>query len=54
LGNDLGAIRNYVALQDQAFAEGRESIYCIVDYHALTTSTTRICCAARRLRWPPR
>jgi tryptophanyl-tRNA synthetase len=36
LGNDLGAIRNYVALQNQAFAEGRESIYCIVDYHALT------------------
>jgi tryptophanyl-tRNA synthetase len=36
LGNDLGAIRNYVALQDQAFAEGREAIYCIVDYHALT------------------
>jgi tryptophanyl-tRNA synthetase len=31
LGNDLGAIRNYVALQDQY-----ESIYCIVDYHALT------------------
>jgi tryptophanyl-tRNA synthetase len=36
LGNDLGAIRNYVALQDKAFAEGRESIYCVVDYHALT------------------
>ncbi|HEY6057256.1 MAG TPA: hypothetical protein VIV06_04450, partial [Candidatus Limnocylindrales bacterium] len=32
LGNDLGAIRNYVALQDQY-----EAIYCIVDYHALTT-----------------
>jgi tryptophanyl-tRNA synthetase len=31
LGNDLGAIRNYVALQDRY-----ESIYCIVDYHALT------------------
>ena len=36
LGNDLGAIRNYVALQDKAFAEGRDAIYCIVDYHALT------------------
>jgi tryptophanyl-tRNA synthetase len=36
LGNDLGAIRNYVALQDQAFAEGGEALYCIVDYHALT------------------
>ena len=32
LGNDLGAIRNYVKLQDQY-----ESIYCIVDYHALTS-----------------
>jgi len=33
LGNDLGAIRNYVALQDQF-----EAIYCIVDYHALTST----------------
>jgi tryptophanyl-tRNA synthetase len=32
LGNDLGAIRNYVTLQDRY-----EAIYCIVDYHALTT-----------------
>ncbi len=32
LGNDLGAIRNYVALQREY-----ESIYCIVDYHALTS-----------------
>ena len=32
LGNDLGAIRNYVALQEQF-----EAIYCIVDYHALTS-----------------
>ena len=32
LGNDLGAIRNYVALQAQF-----EAIYCIVDYHALTS-----------------
>jgi len=32
LGNDLGAIRNYVALQAEF-----EAIYCIVDYHALTT-----------------
>jgi tryptophanyl-tRNA synthetase len=29
LGNDLGAIRNYVALQDRY-----EAIYCVVDYHA--------------------
>jgi tryptophanyl-tRNA synthetase len=33
LGNDLGAIRNYVAL-----AERYEAIYCIVDYHALTST----------------
>jgi tryptophanyl-tRNA synthetase len=32
LGNDLGAIRNYVALQGEF-----EAIYCIVDYHALTS-----------------
>jgi tryptophanyl-tRNA synthetase len=33
LGNDLGAIRNYVALQDQL-----EEIVCIVDLHALTST----------------
>jgi tryptophanyl-tRNA synthetase len=32
LGNYLGAIKNYVALQD-----AYECIYCIVDLHALTT-----------------
>ncbi len=32
LGNYLGAIRNYVALQDEF-----ECIYCVVDLHALTT-----------------
>jgi tryptophanyl-tRNA synthetase len=32
LGNYLGAIQNYVALQD-----GYDCIYCIVDLHALTT-----------------
>ena len=32
LGNYLGAIKNYVALQDDY-----ECIYCIVDIHALTT-----------------
>lgn len=37
LGNYLGAIKNYVALQDDY-----EAIYCIVDIHALTTvETTR-------------
>jgi len=34
LGNYLGAIRNYVALQE----EGYETIYCVVDFHAMTTS----------------
>jgi tryptophanyl-tRNA synthetase len=33
LGNYLGAIRNYLALQ-----EGGNAIYCIVDYHALTST----------------
>ena len=33
LGNDLGAIRNYVMLQWEY-----EAIYCIVDYHALTST----------------
>ena len=39
LGNYLGAIQNYVALQDEY-----DCIYCIVDLHALTTmeSTTDI------------
>ena len=32
VGNDLGAIRNYVKLQWEY-----EAIYCIVDYHALTS-----------------
>ncbi len=35
LGNYLGAIKNYVALQDEL-----ECIYCIVDLHALTTLDT--------------
>ena len=33
LGNDLGAIQNYVKLQFEY-----EAIYCIVDYHALTST----------------
>jgi tryptophanyl-tRNA synthetase len=33
LGNDLGAIRNYVRMQYQY-----DAIYCIVDYHALTST----------------
>jgi tryptophanyl-tRNA synthetase len=33
LGNYLGAFRNYIAMQ-----ETHEAIYCIVDYHALTST----------------
>lgn len=33
LGNYLGAFRNYIALQ-----ESSDAIYCIVDYHALTST----------------
>ena len=33
LGNYLGAIRNWVALQDSF-----ESIYCVVDLHAITVA----------------
>src|SRR3990170_6605340 len=33
LGNDLGALRNYIALQEDG-----DAIYCIVDYHALTST----------------
>jgi len=33
LGNDLGAIRNYVRLQYEY-----DAVYCIVDYHALTST----------------
>ncbi|MBI5351266.1 MAG: tryptophan--tRNA ligase [Chloroflexi bacterium] len=35
LGNYLGAIKNYVAMQEQF-----ECVYCIVDVHALTTVET--------------
>ncbi|MEO6351349.1 MAG: tryptophan--tRNA ligase [Candidatus Limnocylindrales bacterium] len=33
LGNYLGAFRNWIALQDKT-----DTIYCIVDYHALTST----------------
>lgn len=32
IGNYFGAIRNWVALQDES-----ECVYCVVDYHAITT-----------------
>ena len=37
LGNYLGAIKNYVALQDEG-----DCIYCVVDIHALTTMETTL------------
>ena len=37
LGNYLGAIKNYVALQ-----KDYDCVYCIVDYHALTTMETTL------------
>ncbi|CAB4926465.1 unannotated protein [freshwater metagenome] len=36
LGNYIGAIRQYVEGQDRAGASRHESIYCIVDLHAIT------------------
>ncbi len=33
IGNYLGALRNYIAMQER-----HEAIYCIVDYHALTST----------------
>ena len=35
LGNYLGAIKNYVGMQDEY-----DCVYCIVDVHALTTVET--------------
>ena len=37
LGNYLGAIKNYVALQEQY-----DCVYCVVDVHALTTMETTL------------
>jgi tryptophanyl-tRNA synthetase len=36
LGNYLGAIRNYVAFQDQAEASGGQSLYFLADLHAIS------------------
>jgi len=44
LGNDLGAVRNYVKLQWEF-----EAIYCIVDYHALTSTHDPILLHARTM-----
>lgn len=44
LGNYLGAIRNYIALQDAG-----DAVYCIVDYHALTTTHDPLAIASNTL-----
>ena len=36
LGNYLGAIRNWVRLQDEAAAAGGESLFFLADLHAIT------------------
>ncbi len=50
LGNYLGAIKNYVALQDDY-----ECVYCVVDLHALTTiestADLRMNCTEMVLDW---
>ena len=38
LGNYIGAIRQYVEGQERAEREGGESIYCIVDLHAISVA----------------
>ena len=38
LGNYLGAIRNYVAFQDQAEAAGGQSLYFLADLHAISVA----------------
>jgi tryptophanyl-tRNA synthetase len=38
LGNYIGAIRQYVDGQDRAEASGDESIYCVVDLHAISVN----------------
>ncbi|SOB79307.1 tryptophanyl-tRNA synthetase [Sphingomonas guangdongensis] len=40
LGNYLGAIKQWVALQDRLAAEGGESLYFLADLHALTGDIT--------------
>ena len=36
LGNYLGALKNWVALQDSVSHQGGESLFCVVDLHAIT------------------
>lgn len=46
VGNYLGAVRNWVALQEDKAAE---CLYCVVDYHAITASYERNQLAPRTL-----
>src|ERR1700744_5420165 len=36
LGNYLGALKNWVALQDSVAQNGGENLFCVVDLHAIT------------------
>ena len=38
LGNYIGAIRQWVEGQDRAYAAGDESLFCVVDLHAITVA----------------
>ncbi|CAB4872469.1 unannotated protein [freshwater metagenome] len=38
LGNYIGAIRQYVEGQERSAASGHDSLYCIVDLHAITVA----------------
>ena len=37
LGNYLGAIKNWIELQDKASADNGQAIFAVVDYHGITT-----------------
>jgi len=51
LGNLLGALRNWVTMQDEA-----DAVYCVVDLHALTVrhdpTELRAATLPRPCRWP--
>jgi tryptophanyl-tRNA synthetase len=47
LGNYLGAVRQWVALQDS-----HDAFYCVVDLHAITVPRTGRPAAADQLRRP--
>ena len=47
LGNYLGALRNWVAMQDEY-----NCVYCVVDEHAITGRPPPTCAAAPWSSWP--